>query len=124
MGFFTPIQQLLPEQIQAIDPAHKETMLGWVTGLGALAAVVINPLAGALSDRTRLRFGRLGGGPGSPGGPGGPGSRAGRGGGRSPGGFLSLVLGRFMGRRHPWTLVGAILGAACLALLATQHTII
>jgi MFS family permease len=52
MGFFTPIQQLLPEQVQAIDPAHKETMLGWVTGAGALAAVVANPLAGALSDRT------------------------------------------------------------------------
>jgi MFS family permease len=52
MGFFTPIQQLLPEQVQAIDPAHKETMLAWVTGFGALAAVVANPLAGALSDPT------------------------------------------------------------------------
>jgi MFS family permease len=52
MGFFTPIQQLLPEQVQAIDPARKETMLAWVTGLGALAAVVANPVAGALSDRT------------------------------------------------------------------------
>jgi MFS family permease len=63
MGFFTPIQQLLPEQIKAIDPAHKEAMLGWVTGLGALAAVIINPLAGALSDRTvgRRRLGRLAG---------------------------------------------------------------
>jgi len=58
MGFFTPIQQLLPDQIKAIDPAHKEAMLGWVTGLGALAAVVVNPLAGALSDRTAWRFGR------------------------------------------------------------------
>jgi MFS family permease len=62
MGFFTPIQQLLPSQIKAIDPAHKEAMLGWVTGLGALAAVVVNPIAGALSDRTRLRRrGRLAG---------------------------------------------------------------
>ena len=59
MAFFTPIQVLLPQQIQAIDPAHKETMLGWVTGFGAAAAVVVNPLAGALSDRTSLRlFGR------------------------------------------------------------------
>ncbi len=89
MGFFTPIQQLLPEQIAAIDPADKETMLGWVTGLGALAAVVVNPLAGALSDRTALgrRWGRL------------------------------------AGRRHPWTLAGGVLGAAALALLATQHTV-
>jgi MFS family permease len=87
MGFFTPIQQLLPEQIAAIDPAHKEAMLGWVTGLGALAAVIVNPLAGALSDRTRLPA-------------------------------------LFSGRRHPWTLGGAVLGAVCLALLATQHTIV
>ncbi len=58
MGFFTPIQQLLPDQIKAIDPAHKEAMLAWVTGVGALAAVVVNPLAGALSDRTAWRYGR------------------------------------------------------------------
>ena len=58
MGFFTPIQVLLPEQIAGIDPGHKEAMLGWVTGLGALAAVVANPLAGALSDRTTARWGR------------------------------------------------------------------
>jgi MFS family permease len=58
MGFFTPIQVLLPEQLQAIAPENKEAMLGWVTGLGALAAVIFNPLAGALSDRTTGRFGR------------------------------------------------------------------
>jgi MFS family permease len=58
MGFFTPIQQLLPEQIQAIDPHHKEAMLAWVTGIGAFAAVIVNPLAGALSDRTTGRRGR------------------------------------------------------------------
>ncbi len=67
MGFFTPIQVLLPEQLQAIAPEHKEALLGWVTGFGALAAVIANPLAGALSDRTTGRFGRrhpwtLGGG--------------------------------------------------------------
>jgi MFS family permease len=59
MAFFTPIQVLLPQQIEAIDAAHKETMLGWVTGFGAAAAMVVNPLAGALSDRTSVRlFGR------------------------------------------------------------------
>jgi MFS family permease len=83
MGFFTPIQVLLPQQIQSIDPAHKEALFGWVTGLGALAAVVANPLAGALSDRT-----------------------AGR-----------------LGRRHPWTLLGGLLGAVALVALAGQHTI-
>lgn len=84
MAFFTPIQVLLPEQVAAIDPVHKEAMLGWVTGLGALAAVVANPLAGALSDRTTSRF----------------------------------------GRRHPWTLGGALVGAVALALLATAHTFV
>ncbi|MBQ0906476.1 MFS transporter [Micromonospora sp. U21] len=55
MAFFTPIQVLLPQQIERIAPGDKETMLAVVTGLGALAAVLANPLAGALSDRTCLR---------------------------------------------------------------------
>jgi MFS family permease len=84
MAFFTPIQVLLPMQADLIDPAHKETMLAWVTGLGALTAVVVNPLAGALSDRSTSRF----------------------------------------GRRHPLTLIGALLGAGALALLSTQHTLL
>ncbi|GAA2335314.1 MFS transporter [Dactylosporangium salmoneum] len=58
MGFFTPIQVLLPNQIQEISPADKESLLGVVTALGAAAAVIVNPLAGALSDRTAGRFGR------------------------------------------------------------------
>ncbi|WP_370080693.1 MFS transporter [Streptacidiphilus sp. MAP12-16] len=58
MAFMTPIQILLPLQLEHIDPAHKSTALAWVTGIGALVAVVVNPLAGALSDRTVSRFGR------------------------------------------------------------------
>ncbi|MGD0863545.1 MAG: MFS transporter [Candidatus Limnocylindrales bacterium] len=57
-AFFTPIQELLPEQLEAIDPVNKVFWLSVVTGVGALIAVVANPLAGALSDRTTLRFGR------------------------------------------------------------------
>ncbi|MFJ8578460.1 MFS transporter [Micromonospora sp. NPDC093277] len=56
MAFFTPIQVLLPQQVARIAPGHKEAMLAVVTGLGALAAVLANPLAGALSDRTVLRL--------------------------------------------------------------------
>ncbi|NES13934.1 MULTISPECIES: MFS transporter [Micromonospora] len=56
MAFFTPIQVLLPQQIERIAPGDKEAMLAVVTGLGALAAVLANPLAGALSDRTSLRL--------------------------------------------------------------------
>jgi MFS family permease len=54
MAFFTPVQVLLPEQISAIGTADKEAALGWVTAVGALVAIVVNPLAGALSDRTRF----------------------------------------------------------------------
>lgn len=57
MIFFTPVQVLLPEQISALAVPDKEVALGWVTGLGALVAVLVNPTAGALSDRTRLRIG-------------------------------------------------------------------
>jgi MFS family permease len=52
MSFFTPIQVLLPNQITAIDPAHHVGLFGLVTGVGAAAAVIANPIAGALSDRT------------------------------------------------------------------------
>ncbi|MCX4744598.1 MFS transporter [Kitasatospora sp. NBC_01287] len=58
MGFFTPIQILLPEQLARLDAAHKAADLSWVTGAGALVALLANPLAGALSDRTAGRFGR------------------------------------------------------------------
>ena len=59
MGFFTPIQLLLPEQLEDIaGDEGKVGALGLVTGVGALVAVVATPLAGALSDRTTSRFGR------------------------------------------------------------------
>ncbi|MFF9838697.1 MFS transporter [Streptomyces sp. NPDC020422] len=58
MAFMTPIQILLPLQLERIDPHDKNTALSLVTGLGALVAVLANPLAGAWSDRTTSRFGR------------------------------------------------------------------
>jgi MFS family permease len=59
MGFFTPIQLLLPEQLEDVaGDDGKVGALGLVTGVGALVAVVATPLAGALSDRTTSRFGR------------------------------------------------------------------
>jgi MFS family permease len=57
MAFFTPVQVLLPAQISALGVAGKEAALGWVTALGALVAILVNPAAGALSDRSRLRLG-------------------------------------------------------------------
>ena len=84
LGYFGPLGVLLPNQVQAIaGSAHKVAALGWMTGIGAAVAMIANPVAGALSDRTTGRF----------------------------------------GRRHPWTVCGALAGAAALVLLAGQHTI-
>ncbi len=49
---------LLPLQIGTFDPANKAAIFGLFTGTAALLAVIGNPLAGALSDRTTSRFGR------------------------------------------------------------------
>jgi MFS family permease len=49
---------LLPQQIEHLDRAHKVAALGVVAGVSAIFALVFNPIGGALSDRTRSRFGR------------------------------------------------------------------
>ncbi|GAA4608958.1 MFS family permease [Actinoplanes octamycinicus] len=46
---------LVPAQVAAIDPAHKVTSLGLVAGVSAVFATLVNPIAGALSDRTGRR---------------------------------------------------------------------
>lgn len=58
MAFFTPIQNLLPRLAQEAAPDSKEAALAWITGAGAVAAIIFNPLAGALSDRTTSHWGR------------------------------------------------------------------
>jgi MFS family permease len=61
MASLTPIQVILPIQLQNIDKAHKIQALAIVSGVGAVASVLATPLAGALSDRTTaaFSFGRL-----------------------------------------------------------------
>src|SRR5260221_13185679 len=49
---------LLPLQISNIGPANKVVNLGIVASISVLLALIGNPLAGALSDRTTSRFGR------------------------------------------------------------------
>lgn len=88
MAFLTPLQALLPQQAASVAPLDKENVLALVTGIGALAAVVVNPVAGAFSDRTCPR-----------------------------------LFGRDLGRRHVWTVSGAVLGALALMLLSQQHTV-
>jgi MFS family permease len=83
MAFLAPLQVLLAEQMEAIAPLHKEAALGWVTGAGALVALLANPLCGAWSDRTTSRW----------------------------------------GRRRPWSVLGALLGALALTMLGRQRDI-
>lgn len=58
----TPVQLLLPLQLKTASDAsgwvRGVVFSGIVLGVGGLAGVVAAPLAGALSDRTRSRFGR------------------------------------------------------------------
>ncbi|MFD1919636.1 MFS transporter [Streptomyces beijiangensis] len=49
---------LLPLQVGALDEQHKAANLALVATLGAFAAMIAQPVAGALSDRTHSRFGR------------------------------------------------------------------
>lgn len=49
---------LLPLQISAIDPVNKVANLTIVMTVSAFAAMLAQPIAGLLSDRTRSRFGR------------------------------------------------------------------
>src|SRR2546421_5285107 len=80
-----PIGQiLLPTQIAALNGANKFSYLTIATVVGVLAAVITNPIAGALSDRTTSR----------------------------------------LGRRRPWFLVGSMLSAATLALMANATSFV
>ncbi|MET7988336.1 MFS transporter [Streptomyces sp. NPDC005281] len=49
---------LLPNLVADIDPGSKSTSLGVISAVGAFGAMLANPVAGALSDRTHGRFGR------------------------------------------------------------------
>jgi MFS family permease len=80
-----PIGQiLLPLQIAAFGASSKFTNLAIATAVGVLAAVITNPIAGALSDRTTSR----------------------------------------LGRRRPWFIIGTVLSAITLALLANTTSFV
>jgi MFS family permease len=61
MASYTPLQVLIPIQLQDITPRHKIVALAVVTGTSAIASGIATPIAGALSDNTTHRFalGRL-----------------------------------------------------------------
>ncbi|MCF1597267.1 MFS transporter, partial [Streptomyces muensis] len=61
VGWYGPLQILLAQQAEDFAPGtgmSKETLLAWVTGVGAAVSLVANPFFGALSDRTTARWGR------------------------------------------------------------------
>ena len=63
MASYTPLQVLLPTQLQDITPDHKIVALAIVSGVGAIASGLATPVAGALSDRTTRKYalGRMNG---------------------------------------------------------------
>lgn len=75
---------LLPLQVAAFNAVNRFSYLSIATAVGALTAVITNPIAGALSDRTTSR----------------------------------------LGRRRPWIIVGTILSAITLALMANATSFV
>ena len=57
MALLTPIVVSLALRIAEIDPTNKESNLSLILGIGAVVALVANPVAGYFSDRTTSRFG-------------------------------------------------------------------
>ena len=56
MASYTPLQVMLPLQLQHITPHHKIVALAVVSGAGAIASGLATPVAGALSDRTTRKY--------------------------------------------------------------------
>lgn len=49
---------LLPLQVAGVDPANKVANLGLVSTISSFAAMLAQPIAGLISDRTRSKYGR------------------------------------------------------------------
>ena len=62
MAQLTPIQLLLPQQVEDVVRGHSWTdnvlAFGVISGIAGVFALITFPLTGALSDRTTSRFGR------------------------------------------------------------------
>ncbi|MFE2044600.1 MFS transporter [Streptomyces sp. NPDC059477] len=56
--FGAPSGVLIAVQVAELAPADKVQVFGLISAVSALASSVVTPLGGALSDRTRSRFGR------------------------------------------------------------------
>jgi MFS family permease len=58
LALLTPVIVTLALRIRELDPAHAAESVSLTLSIGALFALVSNPLFGALSDRTTSRWGR------------------------------------------------------------------
>jgi MFS family permease len=58
MAYLVPVQLALPDQLSAVDHAHRVRDFGLINGAVGVGALITLPLFGALCDRTRSRFGR------------------------------------------------------------------
>src|SRR5207248_3923566 len=84
LAIYAPVQVLLPEQAALFDRSDKTVVLSLVMAVGAVVALIANPIVGAYSDRTTGRW----------------------------------------GRRHPWTMAGAVVAALGLLVLAEAPNIV
>ncbi|MEU4013638.1 MFS transporter [Microbacterium sp. NPDC028030] len=57
LALLTPVMVSMAFKVQHVDPVNTEGSLGLVMGVGAIFALVANPLVGRLSDRTTSRWG-------------------------------------------------------------------
>jgi MFS family permease len=57
MAILTPVVVSFALRVEQIDPANKEANLSFILGIGAIVALVANPVAGYFSDRTTSSFG-------------------------------------------------------------------
>lgn len=58
VGLMTPVLLSMQLKVQELAPENSAELLAAVLPFGALGAMIANPLAGQLSDRTRSRWGR------------------------------------------------------------------
>lgn len=58
VGLLTPAAMLLSFKMMEIDPNGYTASYGLIAGVGAIFALIGNPIGGAVSDRTNIAFGR------------------------------------------------------------------
>ena len=57
MAMMVPLSYGIAVRITELAPGHEE-VLGYITGIAQVVYLVLSPLVGIWSDRTRSRFGR------------------------------------------------------------------